>query len=333
MDFKSFQQHIKAKVFMPVYLLHGEEPYYIDVLSKLFQENVLEDHERDFNETIVYGKDADVLAVISEAKGYPMMAERRLVIIREAQELKDIDKLETYLEQPNPTTVLILAHKYKKIDARKKVSKLISKVGEVFTSEKIKDYKVADWIEEYIQSTGYKITKKASLLIAESVGNDLSRITNEIDKLFLLLEKGTTINEIHIEENIGISKDYNMFELNNAILQGDYLKAVKIANYFEHNPKSGPLVPIISNMYTNFSNLMKIHFLNDKSQSSVASSLKVHPYAAGELLKSASLYSPKKLASCISLLYEYDLKSKGIGNSTFSDADLLSELLFQVMHN
>ena len=139
MDFKSFQQHIKAKVFMPVYLLHGEEPYYIDVLSKLFQENVLEDHERDFNETIVYGKDADVLAVISEAKGYPMMAERRLVIIREAQELKDIDKLETYLEQPNPTTVLILAHKYKKIDARKKVSKLISKVGEVFTSEKIKD--------------------------------------------------------------------------------------------------------------------------------------------------------------------------------------------------
>lgn len=333
MDFKSLQQHIKSKVYKPVYLLHGEEPYYIDVLSKLFQEYALEDHERDFNETVVYGKDADVLAIISEAKGYPMMAERRLVIIREAQDLKEIDKLEAYLEQPNSTTILVLAHKYKKIDARKRVSKLISKIGEVFTSEKVKEYKIVEWIEQYIASTDYKITKKACILIAESVGNDLSRITNELDKLFLLLEKGTTINEIHIEENIGISKDYNMFELNNAILNGDYLKAVKIANYFEHNPKSGPLVPIISNMYTNFSHLMKIHFLTDKSAQSIASSLKVHPFAAGELLKASAKYSPKKIASCISLLYEYDLKSKGIGNSTFTDAELLSELLFQVMHN
>lgn len=333
MDFKSLQKHIKSKEFKPVYLLHGEEPYYIDVLSKLFQEYVLEEHERDFNETIVYGKEADVFAIMAESKGFPLMAERRLVLVREAQELKNIDELESYIENPNPSTVLVLAHKYKKVDARKKFGKLIPKVGVVFTSDKVRDYQLVDWITSYLSTTEYKITSKAAILLADSLGNDLSRIKNELDKLSLLLEKGTTINEVHIEENIGISKDYNMFELNNAVSTQDYLKAMKIVNYFEHNPKSGLLVPIIGGLYNLFSQLMKIHFLDDKSQNGVASALKVHPFVAGELVKATRLYNPKMLAANVSLLYEYDLKSKGIGNSSFSDSELLSEMIFRLMHH
>ena len=213
MDFKSIIQQIEKKEFKPLYLLHGEEPYYIDLISKALVDNVLEEHERDFNQTVLYGKDADVLAIVSEAKGYPMMAERRLVVIREAQDLKDIDKLESYCASPNPTTVFVLAYKYKKLDARKKITKELAKNGLVYTSDKVKEYKLIDWINTYLKTTEYAITPKAASLLAEFLGNDLSKITNELDKLALLLQKGTTINEIHIEENIGISKDYNVFEL------------------------------------------------------------------------------------------------------------------------
>lgn len=332
MDFKSLQQQIKNKDFKPVYLLQGEEPLFIDMLTKALQENVLEDHERDFNETVLYGKEADVMAVIAEAKGYPMMSERRLVLIREAQELKEIDLLESYLENPTPTTVLVLAHKYKKVDSRKKVAKLFSKAGVVFTSDKVKEYQLVDWITKYVASINYQISSKAALLLADSIGNDLSRIASELDKLSIILEKGTTINEIHIEENIGISKDYNMFELSSAVQQNDYLKAMKIITYFKHNPKSGPLVVIIGSLYNLFSQLMKIHYLQDKSAQGVASNLRVHPFVAGELLKAVKVYNPKIIARNINYLYQYDLKSKGIGSSSVDDAELMTEMIFKLMH-
>lgn len=332
MDFKSLLQSIKAKDFKPVYLLHGEEPYYIDILSKAFQDNVLEEHEKDFNETVVYGKDADVYAIISEAKGYPMMAERRLVLVREAQDLKNIEALEKYCEDPSLSTVLVLAHKYKKLDARKKLGKLIQKMGVIFTSDKVRDYQLVDWITKYLQTTDYKISSKASMLLAESLGTDLSRITNELDKLALILEKGTTINEVHIEENIGISKDYNVFELSNAVGNRDLLKALEIANYFSHNPKSGPLVVIIGNLYSLFSQLMRIHFLPDKNPAKIAQELRVIPFVASELVRKSKLYNPKEIAANISVLYEYDIKSKGVGNATFSDGELLPELLFKLIY-
>jgi DNA polymerase-3 subunit delta len=332
MDFKSLQQQIKNKDFKPVYLLQGEEPLFIDQLSKLIHDNVLEDYERDFNETIVYGKDADVRTVVLDAKGFPMMAERRFVMVREAQEMKDIDLLESYLENPNPSTVLVLAHKYKKVDSRKKVAKLFSKAGVVFTSDKIKEYQLVDWITKYVATVNFQISSKAAFLLAENIGNDLSRIAGEIEKLSIILEKGTTINEIHIEENIGISKDYNMFELSSAVQNNDYLKAMKIITYFKHNPKSGPLVVIIGSLYNLYSQLMKVHFLADKSPQSVASSLRVHPFVAGELVKAAKICNPKTIARNINYLYQYDLKSKGIGDSHSEDAELMTELVYKLLH-
>lgn len=332
MDSKSIIQQVRNKDFKPLYLLHGEEPYYIDMVSRAIIENALEEHERDFNQTILYGKDADVLTIISEAKGYPMMAERRLVVIREAQDLKDIDRLEEYCKTPNPTTVLVLDYKYKKFDSRKKLIKEIAKNGVVFASDKVKDYQLIDWINNYLKSTEYAITPKASALLADFLGNDLSKITNELDKLSLLLQKGTTINEVHIEENIGISKDYNVFELVNAIAIRDVPKAMKIVNYFEHNPKSGPLVMIISNVFNFFSRLMRIHFLPNKSNEAVAQALKIHPYATRELIQATKIYPPKKISGNVSILHEYDLKSKGVNNSSFSEGDLLKELIYKLMH-
>ncbi len=332
MDHKSIIQDIKNKRFKLVYLLHGEEPYYIDLISKAIIENALEDHERDFNQMITYGKDSETLSIISEAKGYPMMAERRLVVVREAQDLKDIELLEKYCAQPQPTTVLVIMYKYKKFDSRKKFFKEIAKNGLVYTSDKIKEYQLVDWINNYLKTTEYSITPKASTLLADFLGNDLSKITNELDKLALLLQKGTTINEVHIEENIGISKDYNVYELTNAIAVRDVNKAFTIVNYFEHNPKSGELVLVIGNIFNLFFKLMRVHFATNKSSESLSQLLKIHPFAVKELLNASKIYPPKMISRNISFLYEYDLKSKGVDNSSFTKADLMKELIYKLMH-
>lgn len=332
MNFDAILSEINKKIFKPIYLLHGEEPYYIDQVSDEIHKNALEEHERDFNQTILYGKDADVLTVISEAKGYPMMAERRLVIIREAQDLKDIEKLETYCANPNPTTVLVLEYKYKKFDSRKKIFKEISKNGIDFLSDKIKDYQLTNWINTYLSKRNYSITQKASQLLADSLGNDLSKITNELGKLEILLQKGTAINEIHIEENIGISKDYNTFELVNAIAVRDSLKAFQIVDYFANNPKAGPLVVVIGNIFTFFSRIMRIQFANTKIPDELAKQLGVHPFAVKELIQASNLYPPKKAAANITILHEYDLKSKGINNSSMSEGELMKELIYKLMN-
>lgn len=332
MDYKSILQDIQQKKFKPVYLLHGEEAFYLDKIAKEIQEQALEEHERDFNQTILYGRDADLLTLISELKGYPMMAERRLVVLREAQDFKQIDELEDYCSNPTPSTVFVIVYKYKKFDSRKKLIKEVAKNGLVFLSDKVKDYQLGDWVTKYLQEVGYSITPKANSLLVESLGNELSKITNELDKLALLLQKGTTISEIHIEENIGISKDYNVFELSNAIRDRDVPKAMMIVRYFEHNPKSAAMVQVVSNLFSLFSNLMRIHFTDNKSKEHIASVLKVHPFVASELLKGIKIYPPKKISANISILHEYDLKSKGVGNSTFSEGDLMREMVFKLMH-
>jgi DNA polymerase III subunit delta len=332
MDHKLILKDIEAKKFEKIYFLHGEEAYYIDMITDAIVANALEEHERDFNQTIIYGKDSDALSIISDAKGYPMMAERRLVILKEAQDFRGLEDLTPYFESPSDKTIFVINYKYKKYDSRKKSIKACAKNGLVFLSEKVPEYRLSEWINGFVATSDYSITPKASMLLAEFLGNDLSKISNELDKLQILVEKGTTINEIHIEENIGISKDYNVFELVNAVSLGDISKANKIVDYFDHNPKATSIIVVVSNLFNHFSKLMKIHFLQNKSREAVAAAVRVPPFVAGQLMGSAKLYNPKKIAANIAILHEYDLKSKGIDNSSFTHGQLMKELIYRLMH-
>jgi len=332
MDYKSIIRDIENKKFEKIYFLHGEEGYFIDEITKTLIDNVLEDHEKDFNQVLMYGKDSEVLNIVSECKGYPMMSERKLVVLKEAQDLKDFDKLESYIEQPSDQTVFVINYKYKTFDTRKKLAKTAAKNGVMFKSEKVRDYQVAEWIAGYVRSQQYDISSKATIMLAEFLGNDLSRITNELNKLCLLIEKGTTINDIHIEENIGISKDYNPFELTNAIAVRDVPKAFTIVNYFEHNPKAGDLIMIIPTVFNFFSKIMRIHFIQGGSKEAIASALGIHPFVAGQYINAAKVYNAKKIAANIAILHEFDLKAKGIGNSSFTQGDLMREMIFRLLH-
>jgi len=332
MDYKAIIKDVKNKQFKPIYALHGEESYFIDAICEAIIEHALEDHERDFNQTIFYGRDSDPLTIASEAKGFPMMSERRLVVIREAQDMKDIYALESYCAQPNPSTILVICHKYKSLDGKRKMLKEITNTGFVFKSEKVKEYQLNDWIANYVKGIGFDITSKAAALLGEFLGNDLGRIVNELEKLSIVLEKGTRISDIHIEENIGISKDYNNFELTNAIAKRDSVKVFRIAHYFERNPKDHSIIAIISNLFGFYTNLMRIHFLPTKSPDAIATALRVHPFVAKELLNAAGIYPPKILASNVAILHEYDLKAKGVGNATFSEGELMREMLYKLMN-
>lgn len=333
MDHKAIIASVEKKQFQPIYLLHGEEPFYIDLIADAIIQHALADHERDFNQTVVYGKDCIPQEVVGLAKQFPMMSERSLVVIREAQDIKKWEEFEDYFEKPQPSTILVLCHKHKKMDARSKAFKNLSKTGTIFLSDKIKDYHLVGWIMKYVKEQGFDITDKAANLLAEFLGNDLSKIINELDKLAILLEKGTRINDVHIEENIGISKDYNVFELVNAIAEMDVLKANKIVTYFGQNPKAANPIVVIPNLFSLFHRLMTVHFLPVKTADAVATQLKIHPFVAKEAVRQARLYNPKKIAKNINILKEYDLKSKGMaGYSNVSDGDLLKEMVFLLLH-
>jgi DNA polymerase-3 subunit delta len=332
MDYKLILKDIKAKKFEKIYFLHGEESYFIDVISSAIESNALEEHERDFNQSILYAKETDAITLLGELNAYPMMAERRLVFLKEAQYFKDIENLEKYFENPSDSTIFVVCYKYKAYDARKKSIKAAAKNGIVFKSDKVKEYQLADWINTHVKSIGYEISSKASMLLTEFIGNDLNRIVNEIDKLTILVPKGTIINDTHIEQNIGISKDYNVFELNNAVQHRDSLKCFKIIQYFESNPKAADITVVISNLFRLFSNLMRVHFLPNKSREAVSQSLGIHPFVAGELLNARTNFDPRKLAANIETLHEFDLKAKGVGNQTTSNGELMREMIFKLLH-
>lgn len=332
MDASLIIQDIQAQKFAPLYFLHGEESYYIDLISDAIQKNALAEHEIDFNQTVLYGKDTDLLALQSELKSYPMMAERRLVLLKEAQDFKQLEALEAYADAPTPTTVFVVCYKNKAFDARKKILKSFAKNGIIYKSDKIRDYQLPDWIAKYVRSVGLQMNGKATMLLAEFIGADLSRIANEIEKLKIVLGPNASVTDQHIEQHIGISKDYNIFELVNAVAQKQAEKVFKIVQYFEYNPKAGELVVIIPAFFKLFSQLMRVHFTPNKSREGIASSLGVHPFVAGELLASRQHYDPKKIAAVIALLHEYDLKAKGMGNSQMSSAELLKELVFQILY-
>lgn len=324
---------IKAKKFAPVYLLHGDEPYYIDLISKTVEANALEEHEKDFNQFIFYGKDADIEQVIASAKEFPMMAERKLVVVREAQGLhaSTHEKLELYCNNAVATTVLVLDFKGKKIAKNTKFYKAAAKAGVVFESKAIPDYKIPGWIKDYCRTKNLKIDDKSTFLLSENLGTDLSRIVNELDKLTIVLDDGHTITPEVIEENIGISKDYNFFELSNAIVEKNTEKASRIVYYFEKNPKAAPLTVIISNIFNTFEKILRIHFLKDKSPGGVASGLRLPPFIAKKYMSAAQYYNRKKCAQNIEILIEFEKKSKGVDGITMKHEEL-KEMIFRLMH-
>ena len=332
MDAEHIIKEFKGKKAQPLYLLHGDESYYIDQIADAAQQFLLEESERDFNQTILYGKDADLNAVQEQVKQYPMMAERQLVILKEAQDVKDWSILEPYFKNPTNTTVLIICYKHKKIDKRKKFFTLLKANAVIFESKKIYENQMDGWIMRYLKTKGFSINQKAMMLLIDFLGTDLGKIAKELDKLSIILEKGTEINGVHIEENIGISKDYNTFELSNAIAKRDILKANKIIKYFEQNPKAAHISMIIPTIFSFFERLMKVHFVGTNDIKQLQYKLGLYYSAAQETVKAKTIYHPKKIAKNIALLHEYDLKSKGVNRGPGSDADLLRELIFQLMH-
>jgi len=331
-DVKQIVADIKKGNIKPIYLLIGDEPYYIDAISDYIEKNVLTEEERGFNQMVLYGRDVTVEDIVSNAKRYPMMAERQVVILKEAQDLyRTIDNLKAYANNPQTTTVLVINYKHKKFDKRKALYKAVKKSGVVFESKKLYDNQVPTWINRVLSGQNYSITPKASQMLVEFLGTDLGKINNELSKLKIVLPVGTQITPEHIEQNIGISKDYNNFELRKAIGYRDTLKAFKIVNYFGENPKDNPMVMTVALLFGFFSQLLHLHGLQDKKPRSVASALGINPYFVEEYLVAAQNFPMRKVSQVIATLREFDVKSKGVNSNAIPQADLLRELLVKIL--
>ncbi len=324
---------IKRGDIKPIYFLMGEEPYYIDRISEYIENSILTEEERGFNQMVLYGRDVSVEEIVSNAKRYPMMAEKQVIIVKEAQELsRTIENFVPYAENPTITTVLVICYKYKTLDKRKKLAKTIAKSGELFESKKLYDNKIADWIRRVLSGKKYQIEPKAAQMLVEFLGNDLSRISNELDKLMVVVPENGMITPKIIEDNIGISKDFNVFELRKAVGEKQIVKANQIINYFAQNQKSHPIVMTISLLNSFFTQVLQYHGLKDKSKGSVAKALRVNPYFVGDYITAGGNYPMRKVAQIIGLLRDADVKSKGVGATNLPQGDILKELLFKIMH-
>lgn len=324
---------IKNGTIRPLYFLMGEEPYYIDKLAAYIEEKILTEEEKGFNQTVLYGRDVTIENIISTAKRYPMMAERQVVIVKEAQDLiRTIDKLESYAENPMATTVLVFCYKYKTLDKRKKLTKLLTKNGVVYESKKLYENQVGEWIKRILAGKKYAIEPKASAMLVEFLGTDLSKINNELEKLQIILPVGSTISPKHIEENIGFSKDFNVFELRKAIGERNQLKAYTIAENFAQNPKDNPMMVTTSLVFGFFIQLLKYHGLKDRNPKNVAAVLSVNPFFLKEYDVALKNYPMKKVSQIVGALRDIDVKSKGVGANAMSQSDLLREMLYKIFN-
>ncbi|GGD31039.1 DNA polymerase III subunit delta [Flavobacterium orientale] len=324
---------IKQKKFKPVYFLMGEEPYYIDKISEFIESSILSEEERGFNQMVLYGRDVSVQDIISNAKRYPMMADYQVIMVKEAQDLsRTIDDLLSYVENPQPTTILVFAYKYKTLDKRKSLAKSLQKNGLLFESKKLYDNQVGSWIVRILKGKGYAIEPKASEMLVEFLGTDLNKINNELEKLQIILPVGTTITANHIEENIGFSKDFNVFELRKAIGSKAIFQAYKIADHFAQNKKEYPMVLTTGQVFAFFVKLLQYHGLNDKSATNVAKVLAVSPFFVQEYITAAKNYPMKKVSNIVSSLRDIDSKSKGVGANQMHEADLLKEMLIKIFN-
>lgn len=335
---ESVLREIKAKNYSPVYFLEGEEAYYIDLITDYIETHVLTESEKGFNQTIAYGADVTMSDVLTSARRYPMMAERQVVIVKEAQQISDINQgqgqklLIDYLKNPAATTLLVFCHKNKTLDKRKALGKEVGKYAVVVTAKKLYDNQLPGWIENYIAGRGFSITPKAVQMLADSIGNNLERLSNEIDKVLINFKDKITLDENTINKYIGISKDYNVFELQKALIDKDPVRANKIVNFFDANSRQNPVIPIIAVLYSFYSKLLIAHHTKDKSDRALASALKVNPYFVKDYSAALRRYDLNQVVRNISFIKDADLRSKGVQNVSVSDGQLLKELVFKLIH-
>ena len=327
-------KELRAKQYRPVYYLMGEEPYYIDLIADYITDNILTETEKEFNLTVVYGADVDIATVINAAKRYPMMSEHQVVVVKEAQNIRNMEELSYYLQKPLLSTILVICHKHGVLDRRKKLAAEIEKTGVLFESKKVKDAQLPAFITSYMKRKGIDVEPKATAMLADFVGADLSRLTGELEKLIITLPKGhTRVTPEQIEKNIGISKDYNNFELRSALVEKDVLKANKIIKYSEENPKTNPIQMTLSLLFGFFSNLMLAYYAPEKSEQGIANMLGLRtPWQAKDYLAAMRRYNGVKTMQIIGEIRYADAKSKGVGNPSLSDGDILRELVFKILH-
>jgi DNA polymerase III subunit delta len=321
----------KKKAFKPVYWLEGEEEYFIDKVVEFAEHHILNESEASFNLSVFYGKDANWADVVNACSRYPMFAERQVVLLKEAQQMRDVEKLESYIENPLASTVFVVSYKEKKLDARKKFAKLVKEKGVLISTKKMYERELPQWTQELIQSKGLTITQKGLALLVDHIGNDLVRIENEIDKLSVNLGKRTTITEDDIEQYVGVSKDYNVFELQSALAAKDLARSIRIIQYFEANPKAAPIQLVLPSLYSFFSKVFMVFGAGTSDEKSVAAAIGVNPYFMKDYMQAAKLYTYPGVEKALLLLHTYNLKSVGVGSSGTEDASLMKEMIVKMV--
>ncbi len=358
--FDAIVKSLNAKAYQPVYFLHGEEPYYIDQIASMIEDKVLSQDEKEFNQTILYGRDVNISGVISYARQYPMMSNFQVVIVREAQDIKDMfpqknkqagesagtededeandsvdeqDVFLSYLKNPQKSTVLVFCYKYKKVDKRTRLGKQLESATVYFESKRVYDDKIHIWIQAYVKSKGYSIPDSAATLLGDYLGTELSKVSNELDKLMINVPAGTMLNTEMIEKSIGISKDFNVFELQKALVKKDFLKINRIVNYFGANPKSNPMVLTLSTLHAFFTKIITYHVYKGKPGVNMSSVLGINSFFLRDYEQAARTFSVKSAIRAIEILHEYDLRSKGVNNLSADEHELLQEMIFRMMHH
>lgn len=321
----------KKKQYKPVYWLEGEEDYYIDKVMQVAEHQLLSEAEAGFNLTIFYGREANWADVVNACMKYPMFSDKQVVLIKEAQQMKDLDKLEHYISHPLSSTILVVGHKEKKVDGRSKLAKLLKDKTELVQTKKMYENQLPAWAEKLVQSKGFTIQQKACLLLVDHIGNDLSRIENEIDKLLINLGTRTNITEDDIEKFIGVSKEFNVFELQEAIARKDLSKAIRIVQYFESNPKAGPIQMILPALYNYFSKVFMIFGVHSSDEKQIASTIGTSPFFVKDYIQCSQRYGYDGIERILLLLHQYNLRSIGINDSGTSDSGLLKELLVKII--
>ena len=335
MPYQDIVKEIQQRQFRPVYLLMGEESYYIDQISDLLANTVLPEEERDFNQMVVYcTKETNAMDIVNMSKRYPMMSEFQVVIVKEAKNLTKLDDLVDYVQNPLNSTVLVICHKNGNVDKRKKLVAAVEKVGVVFESPKLKEYQVPGFITSYLKERNLTISQKAAGILTEYIGADLNRMAGELEKLRITLPQGVTeITPEQIERNIGVSKEFNNFELRDAIVNKDVVKANRIINYFASNPSANPTIPMVAMLFNLFADLMQAHYSPDKTESGIAQYLGMQPWQVrNSILPALKKYSALKVMQVIGKLREVDAQMKGIGKGQTTDADIMKELIYFILH-